>query len=75
MTLILGILIESFGKKIQILIIKLKIYSRSSPSNQLSVSDNLVCCYVDPTSTDVENAEFPRIGRPFIKNRFIKKHW
>ena len=35
----------------------------------LTVSDNLICCYSDPL--DPKN----RIGRPFIMTDYIKTHW
>ena len=37
--------------------------------NNLTVTDGLICCYSDPL--DPKN----RIGRPFVKNEFIEKHW
>lgn len=44
----------------------------SDPEKSLVISDNLICCYNDPSDTKKPKQ---RIGRPFIRNKEIDKYW
>lgn len=47
--------------------------TNSKKAANLSITDNLICCYEDPNSFGNENER--RVGRPFIRNEQIDKYW